>query len=171
MKEFLKRLSVIQWIIIALTIAVNIFIIVNSCLPAEESTQASRWIVDPLQNIINAIKPNTINGSNIDSFTHIVRKIIGHFFLFVISGLLTTVSIKFIDYDYEQKFFKFVIISSISGLFLAILTEFTQKFVPGRSGEAVDVLIDFSGYMLSTLIVCLIIYLTRNKTTKLENEN
>lgn len=170
MKNFLKRYSVVQWIVIVLAIAIDVFIIVNACLPAGPSTQESNWIVEPAKTVINTIKENTINESNIDQFSSFIRKFVGHFSLFLISGVLTTLSIKFIYYDLSKNFVKFAIISCISGLFLAVLTEFIQLFVPGRSGEILDVLIDFSGYFLATLIIGLIVYIRMRKSSTLENE-
>ena len=41
----------------------------------------------------------------------------------------------------------------IHGLFTAILDETVQLFVDGRSGEVLDVLIDFSGVLVSVLIM------------------
>lgn len=171
MKNFFKRYSIIQWIVIFLAIAINVFIIVNSCLPAGPSTQESNWVVEPAKNVINTIKANTINETNYNSFAHVIRKLVGHFSLFLLSGILTTLSIKIIYYNAKQYFLVFIIFSCISGLFLAILTEFIQLLVPGRSGEILDVLIDFGGYLLATLIIGLIIYLKRKKMSRLENEN
>ena len=170
MKNFLKRYSVIQWIVIVLSIAINVFIIVNSCLPAGPSTQESNWVVEPAKTIINSIKENTINETNIDNFSSFIRKFVGHFSLFMVSGFLTTLSIKFIYYDRRLKFFGFIIISCISGLFLAILTEFIQIFVPGRSGQISDVAIDFLGYLLVLLIIGLIVYIRMKKSSTLKNE-
>ena len=165
MKNFLKRYTLVQWTVIVLAIAIDVFIIVNACLPAGPSTQESNWIVEPAKTVIN-----TINESNIDQFSSFIRKFVGHFSLFLVSGVLTTLSIKFIYYDLSKNFVKFAIISCISGLFLAVLTEFIQLFVPGRSGELLDVLIDFSGYFLATLIIGLIVYIRGKKSSTLENE-
>lgn len=169
MKEFFKQFSVIQWIIIVLAIAIDVFIIVNACLPSGPSTTESNWIVEPAKNIINSIKENTINETNISSFSSFIRKFVGHFSLFLVSGILTTLSIKFIYFDKELKFYGFMIISCISGLFLAILTEFIQIFVPGRSGQISDVAIDFLGYIIATLVICIIVYIRRIKRLKEEN--
>ena len=166
----MKKLGVIKWIAIVLAAAINIFIIVNACLPAGPSTEESNWIVEPIKNIINAIKPNTINETNIGNFSTIIRKLIGHFFLFLVSGILTTLSFKFLYYDLKKKIALSIIFSSISGLFLAFLTEFIQLFVPGRSGEMRDVLIDFSGYLLGAVFIYLIVFLKRKNSSSLENE-
>ena len=168
MKSILKRFAVPQWIVIVLAVVIDIFIIVNACLPSGPSTQESNWVVEPAKNIINTFKANTINDSNIKVFSSFIRKFVGHFSLFLLSGILTTLSIKFIYYNQERKFARFMIISCISGLFLAILTEFIQLFVPGRSGEIFDVLIDFSGYIIPTLIIFMVTYFLSLKTPKEE---
>ena len=169
-KNFFSKLPIYQWIIIAIAIVVDVFIIVNACLPAGPSSEESGWVVSVLSSIINGIKPDTINPNNVDSFSSVVRKLIGHFSLFVVGGVFTTLSIKYIYYNFKQRFVIFVIISCISGLFLAFLTELIQLFVPGRSGEMRDVFIDFSGYIIPVLIICLITYLKRKETSSLENE-
>ena len=169
-KTFLKRFSVIQWVVIVLALAINIFIIVNACLPSSQSTKESNWIVEPAKTVINTIKADTINETNIGDFSSFIRKFVGHFSLFMVSGFLTTLSIKFIHYDLKKKFWIFIIISSISGLFLAILTEFIQLFVPGRSGEVLDVLIDFSGYLIVVIIIGLILFIKNKKSSKVEKE-
>ena len=167
--KILKDLKLYQYIIIAIAVAINVFIIVNSCLPGKESSEESGLLVRLLVNIINAVKDGTINDNNIGAFSNFVRKFIGHFSLFCASGLFTTLSIKYLYYDNEQNYGKFINFSCISGIFLAILTEFIQYFVPGRSGEIKDVRIDSSGYLLSTFIVLLIIYiLIKNRKNKIK---
>ena len=45
----------------------------------------------------------------------------------------------------------------------AISDEVHQLFVPGRSGQATDVLIDFSGSLAAILILSSVLYLIRRK--------
>ena len=167
MKET-KAHRIVKWIILTLAIAVNVFIIVNACIPGAQSSKESSWIVEPAANVINTIKPDTINSSNYDSFSSFIRKFVGHFSLFGLSGVFTTLSFKFFYYDKKQKFSFFIIFSGISGIFLAILSELIQKFVPGRSGEVLDVLIDLAGYFIGLLVIVLIVYLLKRNTTKKE---
>ena len=171
MKDVLKSLSVIKWIVIVLAIAINIFIIVSASLPGAESTNESNWIVEPVKVVINSIKADTINESNIGTFSAVIRKLVGHFSLFLVSGVLTTLSIKFLYYDQTQNLMKFVIISSISGLFLAVLTETIQVFVPGRSGEITDALIDFGGYIIAVILISISVYIHKRKTSNVEKQN
>ena len=156
--------------VIILAIAINVFIIVNACLPSGSSTKESNWIVEPAKTVINTIKADAINDTNIGDFSSFIRKFVGHFSLFMVSGVLTTLSIKFTYYDFKLKYWLFVIFSSISGLFLAILTEFIQLFVPGRSGEVRDILIDFSGYLIAVVVIGIIVFIRNKKLSKVEKE-
>ena len=171
MKEAFKKLKPIHWTIIILAIAVDVFIIVNSCMNATKSSQSSGVIVNILKNIINAFKADTINEENIQTFSHFIRKLIGHFLLFTVSGVLTTLSFKFLYFDNKHKYPLFIIFSCIPGLFLAILTEIIQLFVEGRSGEIKDMAIDFCGYLLGLIIIILIVYLMNKKTRNMEIQN
>ena len=163
-----RTIKIIKWIVLGLAIAVNVFIIVNACIPGPQSSEESKWIVEPVANAINAIKEDTINSSNYDNFSSFMRKFVGHFSLFGLSGVLTTFSFKFFYYDKYQKYPLFIVFSSISGLFLAILTELIQSFVPGRSGEMVDVLIDVSGYLIGVLVIGIVVYILKIKSTQKE---
>lgn len=168
MKEYLKKLEWYKWLIIALMTILNIIIFISSCLPAKESTGESNLIVNILVNIINAFKANAINDSNLSIFSGFIRKLIGHFLLFLLSGIFTTLSIKYLYYDVKKEFTNFALFSIGFGFLLAVLTEGIQKLVPGRSGEFRDIMIDFSGYLLSSLI--LIIIFSLKKTPTMEKE-
>ena len=166
--EILKKLKPHQYVIIALAIAINVFIIVSSCLPGSQSTQESGWLVTTSANIINGIKADTINDGNIGAYTGFVRKFVGHFSLFFISGIFTTLAVKYLYYDNNDNYRLFIVFSCISGIFLANLTEFIQFFIPGRSGEVADIRIDSLGYLLASLITLLVIYLLiKNRKKKI----
>ena len=161
-----KSKTYLVWTIIVclFALAINIFIIVHSCLNASESTNASNGVVEVLQNIINAIFPNAITPSNHDAFAAFIRKAVGHFGLFMVSGSLTSLAIYLaLDPLKKFKYWMLIIMSLGFGLFMGILTEIIQLNVDGRSGEFTDVLIDFSGYLLGFLIILLILFLIIRK--------
>lgn len=155
-------------IISVLAIAINVFIIVHSCLDASQSTEASSGIVNLLENIVNTIAPGTVTAENYGSFTNIVRKLFGHFGLFAVSGLLSSLAIYLAFNPMKwSKYYLLIIMSLGFGLLMGITTELIQLNVPGRSGEFRDVLIDFSGYLLGFLIILLILFLIiRNNNKK-----
>ncbi|MGB4311226.1 MAG: VanZ family protein, partial [Bacilli bacterium] len=59
------------------------------------------------------------------------------------------------------------VLSLITGVFIAALSEFIQLFVPGRAGTITDVIIDSAGYLCATMLMLLIVYLiNKNKSNK-----
>ena len=151
-----------------LALLINAYIIMHSCLNASQSTEASRGVVDVTEDVINTVAPNTITPENHDSFALFIRKAFGHFGLFVISGLFTSLAVflLFNMTSSSQHYINAVIGLSL-GLLLAIITETIQLFVEGRSGEITDILIDFSGYLLGALIVGLVLFIViRNRNKK-----
>lgn len=156
-----------------LAVAINAYIIYHSCLNGSQSGAASKGVVDLIESVINFIKPGTINDTNYDAFSNFIRKAIGHFGLFVISGIFTSLSLHYWLKDLKwYRFYYGIAISFTLGFLLASLTEIIQLNVPNRSGEFTDVLIDSSGYLLGLGIVTLILFLIirhqtkRNQTSK-----
>ena len=152
---------------IILAVAINGYIIMHSCLDAIESTKASQGVVEVAEEVVNTVSPNTVTEENYDSFATLIRKAFGHFGLFAASGLLTSLALYLSLSPYSWcKHYMNVMFSLVIGLFMGILTEMIQLSVPGRSGEAVDVLIDFSGYIVGTLIIGLILFSVIKKLRK-----
>ena len=150
------------WTIVfcVIALAINVFIIVHSCLDASVSTEASSGVTEVVEEIINDIKPGTINETNYNDFASFTRKAFGHFGLFLISGFFTSLALFLIINPFNnKKYYRIILIALSSGLLLALLTETIQLYVPGRSGELTDVLIDFGGYLLGFSVIFLILFL------------
>lgn len=141
----------------------------HSCLDAAQSTQASSGVVEVTEDVVNTVAPGTITPENHESFASFIRKAFGHFGLFVISGLLSPTALFLLIHPFKwSKHYLNVIIGLSFGLIIAATTEIIQLSVPGRSGEFTDVLIDFSGYILGTLIVGLILFIIFKKIKKIQ---
>ena len=152
---------------IILAVAINGYIIMHSCLDAAESTKASSQVVEVAEEVVNTVRPDTITAENHDSFATFIRKAFGHFGLFAVSGILSSLALYLSLSPYEwSKHYINVVFSLAFGLMMGIITETIQLAVPGRSGQVTDVLIDFSGYLLGTLILGLIIFLVLRKKNK-----
>ena len=167
----MKKGSKLYWfitiVVIILAVAINGYIIMHSCLDAIESTKASSQVVEVAEDVVNTVRPDTITPENHESFATFIRKAFGHFGLFMVSGLLSSLALYLFLSPYSWcKHYMNVMFSLVFGLFMGILTEMIQLTVPGRSGEAIDVLIDFSGYILGTFIIGLIIFLVIRKMRK-----
>ena len=155
-----RKFLLISIIFVVLSIALNAFIIYQACLKGASSSSWSDGVTKTAADMINTIKPNTITEANLPNFSSFIRKAIGHYGLFAVDGIITSLAVYFSIC--ESKFYKHywgIIISGGIGLFVAILTEAIQTFVPGRSGEFLDVLIDASGYLFGLGIICLILFL------------
>lgn len=165
MKMNKKRLA-LTIIVGILALAINVFIIVQASLDSVRSSESSGMLVSFLKTVINALIPNAINDSNINVFSSVIRKLVGHFGLFLVNGLLTSLFIYLLKGFFLKSYWIDIIISLSFGLFVAALTEFIQIFTPGRSGEFLDILIDYSGYILGAGIIVLIIYLILKREKK-----
>ncbi len=88
----------------------------------------------------------------------IVRKM-AHFSEYLLLAVLTLCLAR----SYQLKLKTSAVISGAYCLFYAITDEVHQLFVPGRSGEVLDVCIDFSGALTGILLSCLAICLYRRR--------
>ncbi len=115
-----------------------ILIFVLSHQPGDVSSETSRFLTDFFLTILNFFNIQ-IDGEVISGF---VRKM-AHFWLYFVLGLLTLNVI--IQYQIENDLKKRIILAFLFCFFYAITDEIHQIFVPGRSAEISDVLIDSFG--------------------------
>ena len=162
-----KKYLIFSIIISVLALAINVFIIVHSCLDGTTSGNASKGVVDVSENVVNTIAPGTVTPSNHEDFATFIRKAFGHFGLFMISGLSSSLTaFLWLNPLNWSKYWHQILIALGFGLFMGILTEAIQLNVDGRSGQFTDVLIDFSGYILGFGIILLILFLIIRKKNK-----
>ena len=132
----------------------HLLILTQSLLPANISSNQSGFIVDFLHPLVSNIGIKI----NIETFSQIVRKL-AHFTEFFLLGVLW--------YVIYMKYFnkaKLIIVVLIHGLLSAIADETIQLFVDGRSGEIRDVLIDFSGVILASIMMYFIFRLREKRS-------
>ena len=114
-----------------------IFIWTNSLQVAEVSGEVSEKLARFILKIFNlALGINVSFGT----FHHIIRKL-AHFSEYLIYGFLLKGAINVR-----------VMTTLFTGLFTAVIDESIQYFVPGRAAAVKDVLIDFSGFLVGTII-------------------
>ena len=169
-----KKYLILTSIVTILAIAINVYIIIHSCLNGTESAKASQGVTSAVEQAVETVtgNPNTINESNYASFATFVRKAFGHFGLFMINGLLTPWAIYLLLNPLKSSRYWMLITYSLEfGLLVALITEMIQLNVPGRSGEPTDVLIDYGGYLVGALIIGLILFLVIRKKNKNRQKN
>lgn len=125
------------------------FIWINSIVPAGESGRISSFVRDIL---------NFFLGGKIVLSENAVRKL-AHFMEFAFFGIVFSLLL----WDNLKNKISFVI---LCGLFTAVLDETIQLFTDGRSSQIKDVWIDFTGFVLSVLVMTLINFIISLKKKK-----
>jgi len=121
MKKYINILILILWLS---------FIFLMSSFNGNSSNDQSGSIVTFISNILNI--------DNLEFLSLLIRKL-AHFTEYFILGILTINCFK--DYKFNNIF----IYSLLFCIFYACTDEVHQLFVPGRSGNIIDVLIDSVG--------------------------
>ena len=160
----------LKWFILSIAIAINLFIIINAFINGEVSAKESNTIAHTTADVINTVKPETITPQNFDRFAFDLRKAVGHFGLFALSGLFSSWATYLFSKDTKAGYFLSQAIMDLSfGFIVALLSEFAQIFVDGRTGAWADVGIDFAGFFLGFLIIFLVFLLRKSKIFNKEN--
>ena len=116
---------------------------------ATESSSLSSGITRFVLNIINGLLPQM--EIEFSAFSHFIRKS-AHFIAYLILG---TLSLNALDQDKNAKQTLFAKALLICVLY-AMSDEFHQLYVPGRSGELRDVLLDSTGSLFGIMIYFLV---------------
>jgi len=143
-------------IFITLAIGINVFIIVEAGMSGSDSSAQSSWVADVIAKMFN-ITPD-------ENFHHIVRKLVGHFSLYVVNGVLTTLAVYYsLRYKNKYKINLFLIIYLALGILLASVSEFVQLLALNRGFAGTDMLINFSGFFVGGGVVFLITFFINKK--------
>ena len=166
----MNKQKFLKWFIFSIAVAINLFILINAFINGEVSAKESNTIAHTTADVINTVKPETITPQNFDRFAFDLRKIVGHFLLFALSGAFSTWATYLFSKDSKVGYFLSQIMMDLSfGFVMALLSEFVQIFIDGRTGAFADVGIDFTGFFLGFLVLFLIFLLRKSKIFKKEN--
>lgn len=166
----IKKQSVVFYIFFVLAIAINVFIIVEGAIDSGGSSSQSLGVTQFVIDVIKSIAPNSRVATDPDYAHHLVRKLIGHFGLFGVSGIITTTMFCLIKDVLADKKLKIVLIDAGTGFLVAILSEVMQLFAPGRAFAVTDILIDLFGYVLFGWITFMIFFLVYRHKHKEKQE-
>ncbi len=155
----------LKYLFLIIFISITIFIFVKAGASAEESTADSDQVTDIVVGTIDQIRPgeeSIVDIYGIDQVKQFIRKGIGHFGLFLVLGIFGVPTfILFI-----KKHYLAIIFELITGFMIAGISEMIQIFASNRGPSFKDVLLDFSGYLTSSILILgivLIIYIIRKK--------
>lgn len=124
-------------------------IVYLSCANEVTSTAQSNVITEIIAESLTYINV-TIDPTS-SEVKHLVRKLIGHFGLFLVTGVFGIFSIILLRRNRRIKTFSFIALY-IFGAFIAIITEVIQMVSEGRGPSANDSMINLSGYSIPFVI-------------------
>lgn len=146
---------------------IMIIIFCFSAQPSAQSSASSNFVVDHLIQVIGGIEEKLgmestepiLDQKGMEIMTFLVRKL-AHTFEYAVLGISICIFLYLNQWSYKKLF----LISLGIGFAYACTDEFHQWFVPGRSCEFRDVLIDTNGVFLGLLIS--LFYLHRRRKSK-----
>ena len=119
----MKKTKILVSIFGVLTSLVNILIIVESFIGGANSASQSVGFTESVISFIEVIVPSA--KIDHEEFHAVVRKLVGHFLLFGLSGALTSLTLIFTTNSKDNKLW-LLIVSFVSGLSLAASSELIQ---------------------------------------------
>lgn len=162
----MKARKILFYVFLALSVATNVLIIVESSIGGGGSAAQSFSFSDWFINLLEAIG---ITVSDREAFHAAFRKLVGHFLLFGFSGVFTMLSLIMNDYLTRKFKWKIILFCLGLGVIIAVISELIQAFVPGRAGTFTDVFIDLAGFVAFAGITYLIYFLIiRHNNKKIE---
>lgn len=125
------------------------FIFFNSSQVSTISNTRSKGVVNEVVNIISKTKPGQAILKKVTptELNLMIRKI-AHGFEFFVFGLVLCFTISYFNVDDNNL----LVYTLFIVLFVAVIDEFFQLFIQDRTSRVGDILIDFCGGILSTLL-------------------
>lgn len=154
------------WIAVAWTAVIlwMAFIFSMSAEPAVESDKTSGGVAELILKIFVPDFEELSSAERaemVDGIQHAVRKS-AHFCGYTLMGILLCIAFSG---HFERN--RHILPSAfVAGALYAASDEFHQRFVPGRSGELKDVLLDSSGVAFGILLFILVVMLKRRRAKR-----
>ena len=138
------KIKIFYWVLVILWMALIFFF---SHQPATESSELSLGITEVIVDMVNTIAPDKDILLNQDNINFLIRKA-AHFGVYLILGLLVSNGLIFSKISRGKVIYLALIICVL----YATSDELHQLFIPGRSGQVSDVLLDSAGSIVGILL-------------------
>ncbi|MFT5874041.1 MAG: VanZ family protein [Clostridium sp.] len=157
MRNLLKRKTIVKIIICVIWVSVIFY---NGTRQGEVSQRSSKEVIKIATMVMNI--PTDIDGPSIkfSDVNYFVRKN-AHFFQYFILSILICAAIKEFNLNKWSEIFLLLFIL----LLFPVIDEFIQKYIPGRTSNIFDVIIDFGGGILG-LTISIIMHKMHTKKIK-----
>lgn len=136
-----------RFIMILLTAGLIAFAFIHSSMNADKSGAESEVTMGFLQNFFDAL------NIKVEFTDYIVRKL-AHFAEYTAIGIMLMNTAYAFNKSRPYVFYPHIL---FAGLFTAVIDEAIQIYVPGRAGLITDVLLDFSGVVIGTVAMLIIL--------------
>ena len=133
----------ISWLAVLLWM---VLIFYFSSRPAVQSKELSGNVTEIVVQTVERVAPNRAADLDIGRIHFLIRKN-AHFFSYLVLGILVLNALR----RSGVYGFKGIMTAFLICVLYAILDEFHQTFVPGRSGEIRDIFIDSAGATVGIL--------------------
>ena len=138
-------------ILFALLIFQMLFIFVMSSFGPDSSNAQSNFFVNLISGLVPNLKTNTsASAFDLKTLVFFVRKT-AHFTEYAILGLLFYLNLN--HHSSQKQSPKLFTLAILFSALYACTDEFHQLFVPGRTGQPFDVLVDTLGATFGCLVV------------------
>jgi VanZ family protein len=143
-KRITAWICVFVWMILILSLSSD-----TAEVSKEKSKFIEQWIKKSIESIQDKLDISIIQ---VDSFQLHVRKA-AHMFIYFVLGLLLMLALKISEIRGKKAYF----LGFLVGALFAAMDETYQNFIPGRSGEVRDVMIDSAGVLIGLVFFELIV--------------
>ena len=160
-----KKLIILRVACFTLSLLIMVFIFSMSAQDAETSSNTSGGLIE---SVIRFFDKGFAELSQIEQeeyvgkFQFIVRKL-AHFSVYLALGFTFSAGMQTFV---KLRVFVRTLFAFIIGVFYAILDEIHQNFVPGRSCELRDMLIDSTGILIGSLFIMALFLLIKRIKNK-----
>ena len=150
------RINIIRCVLVLLLFCTFVVIFNFSSEDSEKSGSTSQKITEEITKNIKSIQKldDVKKAKVLYKIESVIRKI-AHFSIYALVGVLLMALLSTYNITDKNK----IIFTIILGAIYASSDEFHQSFIPGRSGEVKDVMLDTLGVAVGGLIVLAIIKL------------
>ena len=162
----MKKKKIAFIIFAAITIAIEVLIMVESAFSGVKSSGQSNSFTQAIINFVEKIDTEAYIVTHPDEFKAFARKFFGHFLLFGGLGFFSMFTLSMLEDAYKDKKLQIILSCLSFGLASSIYSEIIQLFASERVGQIIDVLLDFSGFSLFSLAIFLILFIINKHREK-----
>ena len=139
------KIKILPWVLVVFWMGLIFYF---SHQPATESSELSSGITEAIVDVINIIAPDNDIALNQSGINFIIRKG-AHFGVYLVLGLLVYNGLIYSNIASKRVVF----IALLICVLYASSDEMHQLYIPGRSGQVSDVLLDSAGSLVGLLLM------------------